>query len=307
LLGGTDPAAHGARDRTVIRGEVVKASLSGKLPPLDYYLFVPVDASRDAPLLVTIHGISRNAREHAESFAPFAARHGFAVVAPLFDEDGYDDYQRLGRRGRGPRADAALEHLIDDLERRRVASREVFLFGYSGGGQFVHRYVMAHPERVRAAIVASAGWYTFPDPSVDYPYGIRLDADLPGVRLLPEAFLRVPMLVVVGDDDRERDESLRQSSALDRQQGRTRVERAKRWVRAMRTEAEERGMRPRVELALLEGAGHSFEESMQAGLGELVADYLIRWRSPLGRSGTAQRRAPGPDASRSRWCAVDAR
>ena len=299
VLGGADPAACTARGGTAIRGEVVKASLSGRLP-LDYFLFVPADAPRDVPLLVTIHGISRNAREQAERFAPLAARHGFNVVAPHFDEDEYGDYQRLGRRGRGPRADAALDHLIDELERRGVASRELFLFGYSGGGQFVHRYVMAHPERVRAGIVASAGWYTFPDPSVDYPYGIRADAELRGVRFRPKDFLRVPMLTVVGDDDRERDENLRRSHALDRQQGRNRVERAKRWVRAMRTAARERELNPRVELAMLEGAGHSFEESMKAGLGDVVADYLTRWRRP--ELANADHRAPELAAPWSRWC-----
>jgi poly(3-hydroxybutyrate) depolymerase len=288
----------------VIRGEVVEASLTGRLP-LDYFLFVPADVPRDAPLLVTIHGISRNAREHAESFAPLAARHGFTVVAPRFEQGEYDDYQRLGRRGRGPRADAALDHLIDELERSGLASRELFLFGYSGGAQFVHRYVMAHPERVRAAIVASAGWYTFPDPSIDYPYGIRATAELPGVRLRPRSFLRIPMLAVVGDDDRERDESLRRSSALDRRQGRNRVERAERWVRAMRMAAREHEMSPRVELALLEGAGHSFEESMQGGLGDRVVGFLSRWRSPLGESGIADRPVPEPATPWSRWCAPD--
>ena len=260
----------------------MEASLSGR-PPLDYFLFVPADAPRDAPLLVAIHGISRNAREQTESFAPFAAKHGFNVVAPHFDEDEYHDYQRLGRRGQGPRADAALDRLIDELKRRGVASRDLFLFGYSGGGQFVHRYVMAHPERVRAGIVASAGWYTFPDPSVDYPYGIRVDAELRGVRLRPRPSFACPMLTVVGDDDRERDENLRRSHTLDRQQGRNRVERAKRWVRAMRTAAKERELQPRVELAMLEGAGHSFEESMKPGSVSMVADYLTRWRSPRDR------------------------
>lgn len=284
-----------------MRGELVKASLPGRRS-LDYFVFVPETAANDAPLLVTVHGISRNAREQAESFAPLAARHGFSVVAPHFDEEDFDDYQRLGRRGRGPRADAALDRLIDALGRRGVASHQLFLFGFSGGGQFVHRYVMAHPERVRAGIVASAGWYTFPDPALDYPYGIRLDAELPGVRLRPRAFLRVPMLAVVGDEDRERDDGLRRSHALDRQQGRNRVERARRWVRAMRTAAEEREMRPRVELALLEGAGHSFEDSMRAGLGELVVDYVIRWRGPPGAAAGTDLRAPEPAAPRSRWC-----
>ena len=296
VLGWADPAA---RVGTGIRGQVVKASLSGRRP-LDYFLFVPTGAPRDAPLLVSIHGISRKARLQAERFAPFAARYGFNVVAPQFDEDEFDDYQRLGRRGRGPRADEALDYLLDELARQGVACGDLFLFGYSGGAQFVHRYVMAHPERVRAGIVASAGWYTFPDPSVDYPYGTRVDAKLRGVRLRPDEFLRVPMLAVVGNDDRKRDESLRRSHALDHQQGRNRVERAERWVRAMQRAAKKRDMTPRVELALLEGSGHSFEEGMNVGLGEVVADYLTRWRRP--ETASAAFRAREVAAPWSRWC-----
>jgi poly(3-hydroxybutyrate) depolymerase len=296
----------GAEDWTVIQGKVEGASLAGR-PPLDYFLFVPEGASRDAPLLVAIHGIARDAREQAEGFAPLAAKHGFSVLAPRFDEHEYKDYQRLGRRGRGARADAALDRLIEELERRGVAPKEIFLFGYSGGGQFVHRYVMAHPERVRAGIVTAAGWYTFPDPSADYPYGIRVAAELPGVRLLPSAFLRVPMLAVVGGDDRERDENLRQSRVLDRQQGRNRVERARRWVRAMKTAARHREIQPRVELAMLEGAGHSFADSMKAGLGEVVVEYLIRWRSPLQESGNAGLRVSELAAQGSRGWVADGR
>ena len=141
----------------------------------------------------------------------------------------------------------------------------------------------------------------------EYPYGIRADSDLPGVRLRPSAFLRVPMLAVVGEDDRERDENLRRSRALDRVQGRNRVERARQWVHAMRKAAEAREMPPRVELALLQGAGHSFEDSMKAGLGELVADYLGKWRSPLEKPGNAGSGACEPDAPGSRWCVADGR
>ena len=265
----------------MMRGEIVEASLSGR-PPLDYFLFVPSNASSDSPLLVAIHGISRDAREQVESFAPLGAKHGFSVVAPRFDEHAYDDYQRLGRRGAGRARRCGARAAARGARAEGSGFGEGLPGRLSGGGQFVHRYVMAHPERVRGGIVAAAGWYTFPDPSAEYPYGIRVGAELPGVRLRPAAFLRVPMLAVVGDDDRERDENLRRSRALDRRQGKNRVERARRWVHAMRTAAKEKEMPPRVEFALLDGAGHSFEDSMKAG---------------LGRAG---RRCPGPMAEPAR-------
>jgi poly(3-hydroxybutyrate) depolymerase len=42
------------------------------------------------------------------------------------------------------------------------------LSGYSGGGQFVHRFMLVHPGRVARVAVGAAGWYTFPDPALDW-------------------------------------------------------------------------------------------------------------------------------------------
>jgi pimeloyl-ACP methyl ester carboxylesterase len=41
----------------------------------------------------------------------------------------------------------------------------LYLSGHSGGAQFVQRYALAHPERVAASVLSSAGWYTFPNPA----------------------------------------------------------------------------------------------------------------------------------------------
>ncbi len=198
-------------------------------------------------------------------------------MAPHFSRPRFRDYQRLGRGGRGARADQALERLVEEVARETHArAGRVFLFGYSGGGQFVHRYVMAHPQRVAAAVVGSAGWYTFPDAERRYPRGIRTRGDLAGVRFEPDAFLRVPLLVTVGERDVERDASLRQSEALDREQGRNRVERAERWVEAMREAARQQGLPPAVALRRLEGVGHSFEDNVERGaLAKLAFEHFF--------------------------------
>jgi hypothetical protein len=73
----------------------------------------------------------------------------------------------------------------------------------------------------------------------------------------------------------------------------------------MRAAAKKREMRPQVELALLKGAGHSFEESMRAGLGELVVEALARWHRE--ETGDASVRASEPVAPGSRWCVADGR
>ena len=72
------------------------------------------------------------------------------VIAPLFDAAGFPDYQRLGRRGLGSRADLALIALVDDvLSSRGLQSRKLHLFGHSGGAQFTHRFVIAHSRARR--------------------------------------------------------------------------------------------------------------------------------------------------------------
>ena len=64
---------------------------------------------------MTVHGISRNAEEHAKKFAPYAEQYGVILIAPFFSEKDFPDYQRLGRKGRGERADSALKAIIKDL------------------------------------------------------------------------------------------------------------------------------------------------------------------------------------------------
>jgi len=249
---------------------------SSDSPSLEYFCYVPRHAVADAPLLVAVHGFSRNAAEQVESFAPLCERAGVVLAAPHFPERDFPDFQRLGRSGRGSRSDHALEAMLADLRGfLGWLLGRITLCGYCGGGQFTHRFLMAYPGRLTGAVVAAPGWFTFPSRDLSYPYGLRVGGLLPGVRLRPESFLRVPVLVAVGEgDDDPRSENLRHSAELDAQQGYTRVERADRWVRAMHAEAYAAGLPSRVRLVILPGAGHSFAECMESGLGELVLEQM---------------------------------
>ncbi len=254
-------------------------------------LFVPERARRAgvAPLVVAVHGISLNALEQVECFAGHAAERGAVVVAPCFDGPEDTDYQRLGRRGRGRRADLALDDLIERLSREaEIRFSKRFFFGYSGGGQFVHRYLMAHPERVDAAVVAAAGWYTFPDAKLAYPMGLRVGGALPAVQIDPARFLVVPILAVVGSLDVERDESVRTTAKVDDRQGRDRLERAHRWIEAMRSAARARSLPARHELLELPGAGHSFLDCVERGLADATFDFFDSVEKPA---------SPGPKST----------
>ncbi len=253
----------------------IEEGLCPGAPDLAYQIAHPSRLDRTAPLLVCVHGISRNVDEIVRAFAPYTARRGAILLAPRFGEHDYPDYQRLGRLGRGPRADLALDRAIAAVRRRfGLASSRQWMFGFSGGGQLVHRYAFAHPERVASAVIAAPGWYTLPDPHRRYPHGLGATGSLPGVRFDLARALRVPTLVAVGLEDIARDESLRRNPKLDRRQGHDRVERAKRWTTAMRAAARTHGLDTAFPLQLVPGVAHSFSEMADAGLCEEAMAFL---------------------------------
>jgi len=240
-----------------------------------YLHYVPAGAPRKDLVLVAVHGISRNAMEHALAFQSLADRLGCHLVAPQFDRVAFRDFQLLGLSGRGRRADLALQSMLADLRRFGVdADARLLLSGYSGGAQFAHRYAMAHPQRIAALLVAAAGWYTWPDAGLPYPRGCGI-GEHSGVVFDPQALVRKPVLVLVGDRDDERDAALRCDEWIDRDQGRTRIERARTWVEKLAGEARRRDLAPRCEFGLVPGAGHDFEAMVAANLVERFESYLL--------------------------------
>jgi poly(3-hydroxybutyrate) depolymerase len=252
-------------------------------PGQEYFVYVPRSGGKKAPLFVAVHGISRNAPEHADWFSRHAEDYGVVLVAPLFSKERNSDYQRLGRTGRGTRADETLQAIVEEAVLLTGASgTQIHLFGYSGGAQFAHRYAMAYPHRIARAVVVSAGWYTFPDRKERYPYGIRHSDRIPRLRFDPEEFLRVPVAVMVGERDDARD-GVRQTARVDRQQGSTRTERARRWVEAMQAAAAAYQLESHVTFEEIPGGTHSFKQLMQeCQLGERVFRALFGFRFAEG-------------------------
>lgn len=237
-------------------------------PDAQYFYARPSAPVRNTPVLVSVHGISRNAREQARAFAQCCTSLGWVVVAPFFPRDRFPKYQQPGtsKKQNYPRSDLILNAILDEVaDLMGAATERVYMFGYSGGGQFVHRYAFLHPERVIAAALGAPGWYTFPDWKSPFPRGLRAGAGKAGLSFDRDEVLRVPIAVFVGAQDLDRDKSLNRSPKIDGQQGRTRVERARRWIAAMQNAARTGGFNTRYEFRELEGCGHSFTECVRAG------------------------------------------
>jgi len=218
-----------------------------------------------APLVVCVHGIARDPAAHARRLIDYAERYGLSVVAPKFDKVHFGLYQQLADPKTGVRSDIALLDIIDAASRLTNADEtKILLVGQSGGAQFAHRFAMVHPRRVISNILIAAGWYTFPIEYEPYPFG--LDTRATGVDFCfdMEGLATVRQHVFVGELDTERDNSLRRSKAIDRVQGRTRLERAIRWVSAMGKRAERTRENAPPTLSTLPGVGHSFSDPFWA-------------------------------------------
>src|SRR5688572_24572297 len=245
------------------RGRILHRALRND-PTTEYYCFAPASSKEGSRVLTVIHGISRRALDYAQIFAPYCEDHGVVLLVPHFAEH-HRDFQRLGRQGRGPRADEILHQCLSEVGSLTGANvAEIYLFGYSAGAQFGHRYVMAHPHRVAGAVLAASGWYTFPDAEQRFPYGILPTRKLRGIRFTPEEFLKVPMEVLVGSEDLD-SMNLRSTPRVMNQQGANRVERARRWVEAMQEAAKARALPPLTTYTEVPGISHDFDEFCRHG------------------------------------------
>jgi pimeloyl-ACP methyl ester carboxylesterase len=240
---------------------------------------VPPGAGPDTPVLVAVHGISRNAREHLDTFAA-ALGDRCAVLAPRFNEAQFPSYQRLGIGRDEPRADLVFEAALDQMAASAgLSTARMHMFGFSGGAQFAQRYAMLRPARVASLQLASAGWYTFFDAGVPWPRGCRT-TDPAGRKILAnEAFFhRIPCHVYVGENDTERDSALRAGPKIDAQQGETRLTRAHAWVAHLT--ARRGPLRAPPSFTALHGCGHDFAAACAADGGLLVRSVARAALSP---------------------------
>ncbi|MEH6759247.1 MAG: PHB depolymerase family esterase [Parasphingorhabdus sp.] len=244
---------------------------------LPYFIFQPTSPKAGLAPVVSIHGWTRNAAEHAFRLASLAETKGVTVIAPLYSRKEHKHYQRLEIR-KGERCPAeALENLLRDAQQRfNIDTRTINLFGFSGGAQFAHRFGMMRPHLVNRMALMAAGWFTMPDIDVPYPLGIAPSEILADRTFDLASFFGCPTRVFVGERDLRRDDSLKTGKQIDRMQGRNRVERAQRWVTAMQKYAGDHKVKADIELQIINRAKHNFGASIRKHqLDELVFNWLI--------------------------------
>lgn len=208
-------------------------------------------------IFFVIHGYSRTYDSYFEKWMDtnVAETENVVMIAPLFDTTLFQHYQILNIWG--IRADLRLIELGNQfINWLNLDNERFYMFGFSGGGQFVHRFAMTHPDKIDRAVAGAPGWYTFPTDSF-YPYGVQTTILHPwNLHFYLEYTCNSNLGLIVGDEDTERTSNLMQSPLAD-SQGENRLERAQNWFTAMNNTAISNGWTFNMEYKEVAGAGHS--------------------------------------------------
>ena len=244
------------------------------------HISLPDGILKTTPILVVMHGNTRNAEAYHRTWQPHARAHGAVLVTPEFSRQ---DWPRTRHYHQGnlltadkstkPRAvwsftamerAVAIAARIADIEGERF-----YLYGHSAGAQFVHRYVMATGgARLIRAVAANAGWYTWPSRTTHYPHGV---APLDTHRWDWKSVFGTRLTILLGENDNNPESrSLRRTASV-MFQGRHRLERGTGFFAAARALSVETGTGFVWRLETVPGVAHS-----NGGMAESAAGLLFQ-------------------------------
>ena len=124
---------------------------------MDCHVYLPekLDPEKTYQLVVGVHGAGGKGKG-AGGIAKWAERGDVIVIGPTFRTRGEGSYQN----GNAEHAEKLLK-LFEQLGEEYRLGEKMFLFGFSGGSQFVHRFAMLHPKQVCGVSAHSGGsWAT---------------------------------------------------------------------------------------------------------------------------------------------------
>ncbi len=228
--------------------------------------YLPTKRDTATPIVIVMHGASRDVPRYYTDWKALAEAQGFIVVVPYFSKQQFPGAAayNLGNvfdRNMGKKNPAAtwtfsaIEPMFDEVVKRVGGVQESYvLYGHSAGSQFVHRFMYYLPEaRASQFIAANAGWYTMPDFSVGYPYGLKNS----GIKeeALPQ-ILSQPLVLLQGSADIDVNASKLRKTPEAERQGSNRLARGKTMYREGKARAEELGTDFNWQLHVVDGADH---------------------------------------------------
>ena len=198
-------------------------------PDVELLYALPEVVNENTKVLFIIHGSSRDAERYLNAWLADIKNKNVILVAPH-----YATLQMSTSSGRLLKNQS--NHLKNSISsfysffksKYNLDSPTYRIFGFSGGSQFIHRYLMyGEDQNIEKAAIGSAGWYTFLN-SEPFPYGTR---NMPIDRERYEWFLSRQVLFVLGGKDDNPNHSTLNSSKGARKQGDHRLERGQNYFK----------------------------------------------------------------------------
>ena len=234
--------------------------------PFNVRIFTPENRSNEMPVVIVMHGASRDVERYFNDWAPLGEANSQIIVVPEFSKA---DFPRSARYNLGHVFDAetgalraeevwtfsAIEPLFDEVVARLGTRHTGYtIYGHSAGGQFVHRFLYYKPDaRVDRYIAANSGWYTMPLLDIDYPYGLRRSQV--DESQLARIFASDVVLLLGRKDTNPSDENLRQAKEA-QLQGASRLQRGMSMYRVANAHAKELGLAFNWRLEFVDDADH---------------------------------------------------
>jgi pimeloyl-ACP methyl ester carboxylesterase len=115
-------------------------------------------------VLVLVPGYNGKGEQMLDArWKAFATKHGLVLLAPTFRAEGKENNEGKGyyypEQGSGEVMEKALKEVG---KRTGEETDQVLFFGFSAGAHYVHRFALWKPQRVKAFVAYSAGWWSEP-------------------------------------------------------------------------------------------------------------------------------------------------
>lgn len=252
--------------------------------PVDVHYYIPTSGDvHQMPIIFVFEGADRGYSYLLKAWKQEAEKHKFMVFIPHFDLKRFplSDYQEVGVmdhknhtiRPVEEQTPALIDKIFEYIRQYSGSERKGYMiYGHSAGGQFVQRFMLFHDSPyVEKAVIGSPGWYTFPDVSQDYSYGVR---NVPYIT--PETikkYLAKPIVLQLATGDTIRESYLRKTPEAEKQ-GRNRYERGNKFYQYLHQIAAEHNWACNWQKVVEEGIGHQSVEMGQRAVPIMLGDSL---------------------------------
>ena len=246
-------------------------------PDIDIFYSSPKSINANTKLLFLMHGGSRAAEKYINDWISFSKDRNVVLVAPEFSKKYYPEYAFLmmsKENGKSLNDESlyinnSLGLLFDFFKAKlKLSTSNYRLYGHSGGSQFVHRYLLlSNDTRIEKAAMANAGFYTFLDDEITYPFGTK-KMKISDERI--KWFYRLKGGVFLGSADNDSNHESLPRMRKARKQGKNRLERGKNFFNDLVKYGVDNNLPFRWRFQIVSNVGHS-----NIGMSMAASEFLL--------------------------------